>query len=506
MKKACVVMYSALLLLFCCSLSRAQQSLASSQNGNSNADSQVVKNATGKGTTDYVPLWLSATKLGNSIMFQSSSGIGIGTTSPAATLDVDGSVNAATGYNLGGLRFVQGGAALGDAFIGANVGNSTMTGQINVAVGYYTFLNNTTGAYNAAFGAGTLYYNTTGAYNTAGGTYALNANTTGAENTATGFNALVANTTGGSNTASGIQAMYANTTGSFNSALGSVALNYNTTGNYNSAVGNNALTYNTTGNYNSAFGSHTLLNVTTGSDNTGVGMYAGYTLDNSNINGSNNSALGYATAFGTGSLNNATAIGAYAVVSSNNALVLGCVAGVNTCATTTSVGIGTSTPTNLLTLGQGLGPAIADGWATYSSRRWKTNIQTLRGALAKVEQLRGVSYDLQANGKHEVGVIAEEVGAVVPELVTWDKNGKDAQTVDYSRLTALLIESTKEQQTLIQQQQERMTSQQNQMKTQQEQIAQLTSQLKIVQASLKRSGPTGSELRTVKADLGTVHQ
>ncbi|MGA7078903.1 MAG: tail fiber domain-containing protein [Terriglobales bacterium] len=492
MKRVQVVMYSALLLLFCSALSQAQQSLASTGSNESNADSQVVKNATGKGTTDYVPLWLSATKLGNSNIFQSSSGIGIGTTSPAATLDVDGTVNAATGYNLGGLHFVQGGAALGDAFVGANVGNSTMTGQINVAVGYYTFLNNTTGAYDSAFGAGALYSNTTGAQNAASGTYALNANTTGSGNTATGFNALVANTTGASNTASGSYAMYANTTGNFNSALGNVALYSNTTGIYNSAVGNNALTYNTTGNYNSAFGSHTLLNVTTGSGNTGLAQYAGYTMDNSNITGSNNSALGYATAFGTGSLSNATAIGAYAVVSSNNALVLGCVAGVNICTTTTSVGIGTSTPTNLLTLGQGQGPAIADSWATYSSRRWKTNIQTLHGALAKVEQLRGVSYDLQANGKHEVGVIAEEVGAVVPELVTWDKNGKDAQSVDYSRLTALLIEATKEQQALIEQQQE--------------QIAQLISQVKTIQASLTPSGRNHSEVRTVKADPATVLQ
>ena len=485
-------MCSALLLLFCSALSQAQQSLASSRNSDSNADSQVVKNATGKGTTDYVPLWLSATKLGNSNIFQSSSGIGIGTTSPAATLDVNGAVNAAAGYNVGGLRFVQGGAALGDAFVGANVGNSTMTGQINVAVGYYTFLNNTTGAYDSAFGAGALYYNTTGAQNTAIGTYALNANTTGLENTGTGFNALVANTTGLSNTASGSYALPANTTGNFNSAVGNVSLYYNTTGNYNSAVGNNALSYNTTGSFNSAFGSHTLLNDTTGSGNTAMGQYAGYTMDNSNITGSNNSALGYSTAFGTGSLNNATAIGAYAVVSSNNALVLGCVAGVNICTATTSVGIGTSTPTNLLTLGQGQGPAIADGWATYSSRRWKTNIQTLHGALTKVEQLRGVSYDLQANGKHEVGVIAEEVGAVVPELVTWDKNGKDAQSVDYSRLTALLIEATKEQQALIEQQQE--------------QIVELISQMKTIRASLGTSGRGDSEVRTVKADLTTALQ
>ncbi len=110
------------------------------------------------------------------------------------------------------------------------------------------------------------------------------------------------------------------------------------------------------------------------------------------------------------------------------------------------VGIGTTTPSNILTIGRGTGHPVSDSWETYSSSRWKTNIQTLHGALGKVEQLRGVSYDLKANGKHEVGVIAEEVGAVVPEVVTWDDNGKDAQSVDYSRLTALLIEAVKQQQ------------------------------------------------------------
>lgn len=69
-----------------------------------------------------------------------------------------------------------------------------------------------------------------------------------------------------------------------------------------------------------------------------------------------------------------------------------------------------------------------------------------------MERLRGVSYDLKANGKHEIGVMAEEVGAVVPEVVQWEKNGKDAQGVDYSRLTALLIEAVKQQQREIQQQ------------------------------------------------------
>ncbi len=113
------------------------------------------------------------------------------------------------------------------------------------------------------------------------------------------------------------------------------------------------------------------------------------------------------------------------------------------------VGIQTTNVTNSLTIGQGQGAAIADGWSTYSSRRFKTNIQTLPDALANVEKLRGVSYTLKATGKREIGVIAEEVGAVVPEVVTYEKNGVDARSVDYTRLTALLIEATKQQQAEI---------------------------------------------------------
>jgi hypothetical protein len=39
-------------------------------------------------------------------------------------------------------------------------------------------------------------------------------------------------------------------------------------------------------------------------------------------------------------------------------------------------------------------------------------------------------------------VVAEEVGAVVLKVVSWEENGKDARGVDYARLTALLIEET----------------------------------------------------------------
>jgi len=116
-----------------------------------------------------------------------------------------------------------------------------------------------------------------------------------------------------------------------------------------------------------------------------------------------------------------------------------------------NVGIGTgSNPANILTVKQNsVTDPIADAWTTYSSRRWKTNIKTLERPLEKVQHLRGVSFDWIENGKHDLGLIAEEVGEVIPEVVAYEENGKDAKSVDYARLTALLIEAVKEQQATI---------------------------------------------------------
>ncbi len=149
------------------------------------------------------------------------------------------------------------------------------------------------------------------------------------------------------------------------------------------------------------------------------------------------------------------------------------------------MGIGTSTPSNVLTVARGFGAVLADSYAIYSSRRWKTNIHTLQGALQRVEQLRGVTYDLKDSGKHEVGVIAEEVGAVVPEVVTYEENGKDARGVDYSRLTALLIEATKEQQHEIRKEQAVNEEQQRELAKALSQIRQQQNLLRTQAAAME---------------------
>jgi len=116
------------------------------------------------------------------------------------------------------------------------------------------------------------------------------------------------------------------------------------------------------------------------------------------------------------------------------------------------LGVFVENPSNAITLppfANNDGRGLANRWDTYSSRRWKTNVQTIQGALEKVERLRGVSFDWKENGGHDIGLIAEEVGEVVPEIVGYEENGKDARSLDYARLTALLIEAVKGQQSQI---------------------------------------------------------
>ncbi|MDZ7346509.1 MAG: tail fiber domain-containing protein, partial [candidate division KSB1 bacterium] len=122
-----------------------------------------------------------------------------------------------------------------------------------------------------------------------------------------------------------------------------------------------------------------------------------------------------------------------------------------------NVGIGTTTPANILTVQQ-FSPTdpIADAWLTYSSRRWKTNIQPLQDAMAKVARLRGVAFEWKTDGRQDIGLIAEEVAEVVPEVVSRDANDGEVQALDYARLVALLIEAVKEQQQTIERLQQRL--------------------------------------------------
>ena len=83
-----------------------------------------------------------------------------------------------------------------------------------------------------------------------------------------------------------------------------------------------------------------------------------------------------------------------------------------------------------------------------SSREMKTNIEPIENILPSVLQMRGVKFDWKEGTKDNYGFIAEEVDKLFPYLVTHDEEGK-AQGIQYSKMTAVLLEAIKEQQIQI---------------------------------------------------------
>jgi hypothetical protein len=125
---------------------------------------------------------------------------------------------------------------------------------------------------------------------------------------AIGYHALHANTTGGNNTAIGANALAANTTGTENTAIGASTLVVNTVGQYNTAIGDYSLYANTASN-NTAVGSGAMTSNTGGALNTAIGMHALYT----NTTGSNNTAVGWQALTVSTTATNNTAVGSSAL-------------------------------------------------------------------------------------------------------------------------------------------------------------------------------------------------
>ena len=94
------------------------------------------------------------------------------------------------------------------------------------------------------------------------------------------------------------------------------------------------------------------------------------------------------------------------------------------------------------------GSLVADGDVTAfrqntsSDARLKKNISTIDHGLKKVNAMRGVSYELLRDNTRNVGVIAQEMEEVVPEVVTEGQDGMKA--VNYGALVGVLIEAVKE--------------------------------------------------------------
>jgi hypothetical protein len=103
---------------------------------------------------------------------------------------------------------------------------------------------------------------------------------------------------------------------------------------------------------------------------------------------------------------------------------------------TAAVSIGLADSLNLS------GTVTATDFNSTSDITLKENIVRISDPLDKVMQLAGVNFDWKESGEHAMGVIAQEVEKVVPEVVSTNENG--IKTVKYSNMIGLMIEAIKE--------------------------------------------------------------
>jgi hypothetical protein len=96
-----------------------------------------------------------------------------------------------------------------------------------------------------------------------------------------------------------------------------------------------------------------------------------------------------------------------------------------------------------------------------SSIRYKTQVESLTPALDKVMHLRPVTYvKIGGTGTTEIGLIAEEVAEIYPELIKYDDEGQ-VDGINYTRITPILIKTIQEQQELIKKLTERIENLEN---------------------------------------------
>ena len=106
----------------------------------------------------------------------------------------------------------------------------------------------------------------------------------------------------------------------------------------------------------------------------------------------------------------------------------------------------------------------ANTYVTLSDKRYKKNIKSYGNALSDISKIRGVTYNWRVEefpgmgfqDTNEIGFIAQELEEVVPDLVHTGLSGY--KTVQYDRLTAILVEAVKEQQQQINQLDKEVTS------------------------------------------------
>src|SRR6266536_780632 len=392
------------------------------------------------------------------MIIKPSGNVGIGTPTPVDKLDVAGNINTSTQYNIGGNRILSN-PGTQNLFAGVGAGQNN-TGSLNAFFGKDSGLANTDGGSNSFFGWSSGAANTSGSFNTFSGSYAGLSNTLSVSNAFFGSFAGYHHNTGQKNSFFGGSAGYANVGGDGNTAIG----------------------------YGAGPGSGNLTNA------TAIGALAEVDASNSlvlgSINGVNsasaNTRVGIGTTAPSAALDvrdgtGASSSGSHVQIGAPNAngdekIIIFGDSGCLPAFSGPCVYIGEQDVDDRMVLRAGgggfrfrVGDVLPDSdnsqtlgsstnrwsavWAANgtiqtSDVRLKQGVADLKYGLSQVMQLRPVSFQWKEGndkGTH-LGLIAQEVDAVMPEAVQKSADANAPLGLNYSNLIPVLIKAIQEQQ------------------------------------------------------------
>ncbi|MDA9628164.1 tail fiber domain-containing protein, partial [Flavobacteriaceae bacterium] len=376
--------------------------------------------------------------------------------------------NSATAFNTANTAFVIGNgendSSKSDAFKVLFNGNTTATGSVTATsfIGDGSQLSNLPSA-SIAFTDLTSTPTTIDGYGiTDAGTGILSPVT---ENSNTGARLSTSNASNHGNIGSNaVDLSYTASASTTKGATGnySIAMGRSTTasGANSTAIGNSTTA--------SAFNSTAIGNSTTASGSTSIAMGS-----NSTASGTNSAAMGSnSTASDYGSL----VIGQY---NSSGSSVTNSATAFNTANTAFVIGNGTngsnqSDAFKVLFSGEttiGSDLEVKGNVLVSSDARLKANIVSLGSTLAKLLLIDGKRYTMKKDGKQNIGVLAQDIQKVFPELVSTDD--RDMLAVNYQGLVPVLINGLKEQDAKMKEQDAKMKEQDAKMKEQQKRLERL---------------------------------
>ena len=402
-------------------------------------------------------------------------------------------------YNVGiGYYAINGSASTsGDenVAVGASALRGLTSGSYNTTIGNLSARYNSSGSYNAYLGAYAGYSNYTSSYNTFAGYGAGYANTSG-YNTAMGTQALGNQTSAGNNTALGYRAGYDVGSGTNNTLIGMYADVSTSSASNQTAIGYGA---DAQANNSVTLGNSDVTAVYMAEDSGATIYAAGLNLGSTAVT-STAAELNYvdgvtsniqtqldskqATITGAATtITSSDLTASRAVVSNGSGKVevsavtsteLGYLDGVTSAVQTqldsklSSSGnvtfggnlvipdagfIGSASDTDAMTIAANGNTTFSqditvNGDVTISSdARLKSNIVSLGSTLSKLLLIDGKSYIMNKSGKEKIGILAQEVQEVFPELVSKDDN--EMLSVNYQGLVPVLINAVKEQEDKI---------------------------------------------------------